>query len=361
MDDDLTGPAGNISGTRDQLPRLRNDYPAFHIWQETTGERVRYIARSVHPGTSPHTLVTADLGELRAVLEEAPTQPQPISAQSLCADAPNIAGTYAHWLGGKDSFEADRQAADALTADFPDIASVARANRQFVIRAVAYVAAQGISQYMDIGAGLPTAPTVHDTARQLIDAHTCYVDSDPVVLAYARALLASSPSVAVVAGDIRQPTAILTSPELRTVIDLRQPVCVILAAVLHFLPAHDADAIVAPFRHAMAPGSYLILSTGTSTGIDPALISRLQAAYQDSAVVEIPRTTRHRADCPDNRTARRPDEPDRTDSPQTTTQNARPARLDRLSTPRDSRFSRPVCHKLRLAGGPSHRRTTRAQ
>jgi hypothetical protein len=77
----------------------------------------------------------------------------------------------------------------------------------------------------------------------------------------------------------------LTTPELRTVIDLRQSVCVILAAVLHFLPGHHADTIVAAFRHAMAPGSYLILSTGTSTGIDPALISRLQAAYQDSAVV----------------------------------------------------------------------------
>jgi hypothetical protein len=105
-----------------------------------------------------------------------------------------------------------------------------------------------------------------------------------VVLAHARAVLAG-PGVAVIDGDLRQPAAILTNPELRGVIDLRQPVCVILAAVLHFLPAAVADTIVAAFRQTMAPGSYLIVSAGTSTGTSPALIERLAAAYQDTVIV----------------------------------------------------------------------------
>jgi uncharacterized SAM-dependent methyltransferase len=173
-------------------------------------------------------------------------------------------------------------------AEFPEIALVARANRAFVLRAVAYVAAQGITQFIDIGAGLPTSPSIHQTAARISPAaRVAYVDHDPVVLARARAraLLATSPAVTVLAGDLRQPEATLSSPGLRRIIGLDQPVCVVLAAVLHFLPADEADAAVTAFCRAMAPGSYLIISSGTSTGVSPALIDRLQAAYQDTTVV----------------------------------------------------------------------------
>jgi O-methyltransferase involved in polyketide biosynthesis len=193
---------------------------------------------------------------------------------------------YDRWLGGKDNFEADRHAADAVAAEFPEIAQVAHANRQFVARAVAAVAAEGISQYIDIGAGLPTSPSIRQITQQADpSARAAYIDNDPVVLAHARAILAADPGVAVIAGDLRQPAAILTSPELRDLIDLNRPVCVILAAVLHFIPPDEADAITAAFRQAMAPGSYLIASSGTSTGTSPALINRLAAAYQDTAIV----------------------------------------------------------------------------
>ena len=114
--------------------------------------------------------------------------------------------------------------------------------------------------------------------------HDFYIDNDPVVLAHARALLAG-PGVRVVAGDMRRPGVILASPELYDVIDLDQPACVILASVLHFATGAEADAIVARFTAAMAPGSYLILSAGTSTGTDPALIDGLAAVYQDTAVI----------------------------------------------------------------------------
>jgi O-methyltransferase involved in polyketide biosynthesis len=193
---------------------------------------------------------------------------------------------YDAWLGGKDNFQADRRAAGTVTAEFPEIVQVARANRQFVIRAVRHVAARGITQFLDLGAGLPASPSVHETARQVAPAaRVVYVDNDSVVLAHARALQTGGPNVAVVAGDMRQPEAILASPGLRDLLDLDLPVCVILASVLHFVCAREADAIVAGFTGAMPPGSYLILSAGTCTGTSPALIRRLQAAYQGTAVI----------------------------------------------------------------------------
>jgi S-adenosyl methyltransferase len=199
---------------------------------------------------------------------------------------PSIARVYDRWLGGKDNYAADRYVADTVAAQFPEVALLARANRQFVTRAVAHVAFQGITQFIDIGTGLPAAPStgaIASTAQP--GARIAYVDNDPVVLCHARALLAGGPGVAVVAGDLRQPGAILGSPDLRGLIDLRQPVCLILASVLHFVTAAQADAAVAAFTAAMAPGSYLICSAGTSTGTSPALIAGLQAAYQGATVV----------------------------------------------------------------------------
>ena len=268
------------------LADLRAEFPRFRIWQETVGDRVRYVACRLNPGAGPHTIVTADPGEIRAVLNQARADPQATQAQALDTSAPNIARVYAHWLGGKDSFAADRRAADAVASEFPEIALVAKANRAFVIRTVAYTAALGIKQFIDIGTGLPTSPSVHDTAARADPAaRVIYVDHDPVVLAHARALLATRPGVTILAGDLRQPDAILAAPQLRRAIDLAQPTCIILAAVLHFLPASEADAIVAAVRRAIAPGSYLVISSGTSSGTSPALIAHLAAAYQGTTVV----------------------------------------------------------------------------
>jgi len=165
-----------------------------------------------------------------------------------------------------------------------DIPQVARANRQFVTRAVRHVAGEGIRQFIDVGAGLPTAPAVHQTAQEVNPgARVAYVDNDPLVLAYARALLAKGPGVTVIPGDLRDPAPILANPDLRLLLDPDQPVCILLASVLHFLLPAEADATVATFRAAMAPGSYLIVSAGTSTGTSRALIDRLRSAYADTS------------------------------------------------------------------------------
>ena len=268
----------------DELAALRDEFPGFRIWREIIGDRTRYVARGAHPGISPHTVVTEDVGELRAALGE--DAGQQAASTPFDTSAPNIARVYNYWLGGKDHHAADRQAADSVLADFPEVALVARANREFITRAIRHVSAQGIVQFIDIGAGLPASPAVHEAAQEITaDARVAYVDNDPLVLAHARALLAGGPGVAVVNGDMREPEAILGSRALRSLIDLDQPVCVLLASVLHFLPADQADTTVTALRKRMSPGSYLIISAGTSTGTDPQLIRCLQSAYADAAPV----------------------------------------------------------------------------
>jgi S-adenosyl methyltransferase len=184
-------------------------------------------------------------------------------ALSLDTSRPNVARIYDYLLGGKDHFAADRQAAQRLMATLPNAAAVARANRAFLAAAVAHAARDGIAQYLDIGAGLPTSPSVHECARAIVpDARVAYVDSDPVAVTYAQALLATGDGVIAMEGDARDPEAILASPRLAAMVDLAEPVCVLLVSMLHFFTADEADMIVGAFRRRMAPDSYLIISQG---------------------------------------------------------------------------------------------------
>jgi O-methyltransferase involved in polyketide biosynthesis len=191
---------------------------------------------------------------------------------------------YSYWLRGKDHYSADRAAAGKILERFPEVANVARANRAFVTRAVHYLAQQGITQFIDAGSGLPVSPNVHETARTVTPGtRVVYVDRDPVALTHARALLAVDDNVGVVAGDLRDPASLFVDATLTSVIDNTMPTGVLLASVLHFLTAAEADATVATFREWMAPGSYLVISAGTSTDTDPELIRLLQEVYGASA------------------------------------------------------------------------------
>jgi hypothetical protein len=281
------GQTGSTETETAALAALRSEFPHFRIWREVTGTRLRYIARRLDQSAGLHTVVTDNLHEMgEALSSQAPPQQSPAPAQ---APAPNVARMYSYWLGGKDHFATDRHAANQVLAGFPEVTQIARANRQLVLRAVAHTASQGITQFLDLGAGLPTWPTVHEVAAQASPAaRTCYVDCDEVVLTHARALLAashgSSPIATVVPGDVRDPAAILAHPALQVVIDLDRPLCVILAAVLHFLEPAEADTAVAALTAALAPGSYLVISAGTSTGTDPALLQCLHNAYTGTTI-----------------------------------------------------------------------------
>jgi len=194
------------------------------------------------------------------------------------ADQPNVARIYDYLLGGKDHFAADRQAAQRLIAALPNAAAVARANRAFLAAAVRHAAREGIAQFLDIGAGLPTSPSVHECAREIIPgARVAYVDNDPAAVAQAQALLTAGDGVIAAEGDARDPEAILASPALAGVIDPTEPVCLLLVSMLHFVTADEADLIVGTFRQRMAPGSYLIISQGHS---GPAPREEVQDAYR---------------------------------------------------------------------------------
>ncbi|MGE5292729.1 MAG: SAM-dependent methyltransferase [Micromonosporaceae bacterium] len=140
--------------------------------------------------------------------------------------------------------------------------------------------ARASRQFLDAGAGLPTQENVHQVAQAVApDARTAYVDSDPIVLSHARALLARDPRTVVVAGDVRKPDAILGDAQIQALLDFTRPVCVLLVAILHFVPDSDGPArIVAAFRDAVAPGGYLILSHATMDGAPPQEASRTRDA-----------------------------------------------------------------------------------
>ncbi|MEV0591735.1 SAM-dependent methyltransferase [Nonomuraea cavernae] len=182
------------------------------------------------------------------------------------ARVPSVARMYDYYLGGKDNFASDREAAEKVIEIGRqmgnDAGEIARANRAFLGRAVRRLAEAGVRQFVDLGAGLPTQDNVHQVARRHApDARVVYVDNDPIVLIHARALLARDPDTLALAGDLRDPDAIMDDPQLRERIDVTRPYAVLMAAVLHFIP-DDAEAagIVQRIRDRLSPGSYLVVS-----------------------------------------------------------------------------------------------------
>ncbi|WP_188195800.1 SAM-dependent methyltransferase [Nonomuraea sp. SYSU D8015] len=181
-------------------------------------------------------------------------------------NVPSVARMYDYYLGGRDNFAADREAAEKMIElgrqMGNDAREIALANRGFLGRAVRMLAEAGVRQFLDIGAGLPTQDNVHQVARRHgPGSRVVYVDNDPVVLTHARALLAREPDVLAMEGDLRDPVAILDDPRVTGHLDLGEPFAVLLVAVLHFVP-DDAEAaqIVALIRERLRPGGYLVLS-----------------------------------------------------------------------------------------------------
>ena len=214
-------------------------------------------------------------------------------APFLRPQVPNVARIYDYMLGGKDNFEADRAAADALIWLIPDGATACRENRRFVRRAVRYLAGRGIRQFIDIGPGLPTQGNVHEVALEAApDARVVYADYDPVVVAHARALLAKpNPGVAAISGDLRHPAEILRDPELGALISLDQPFAVLATAVLHFIgDEEDPYAIARTLTDAMPPGSYLVISHVTPDDVKPDVGRKARAVYANATAQAHPRT-----------------------------------------------------------------------
>jgi len=181
---------------------------------------------------------------------------------ALDTSKPNVAGAYDYLFGGKDHFAADRELAERLLAIYPGARQMVRENRWFLARALNSMPGQAISRYVDLGAGLPTRPAVHDIVRrQDTAAAVLYVDNDPMVISHLQALACTSGSrVEALTADLAASAAVLGHAREAGLADLDEPVCLILAMALHFYPAADARNLVAEYAGELARGSYVIIT-----------------------------------------------------------------------------------------------------
>jgi hypothetical protein len=198
---------------------------------------------------------------------------------------PSPARLYDYYLGGTSNYEADRQAAEQLRQRMPELADAAWANRGFHGRAAIWMAEQGIRQFIDIGCGLPAPSNTHEAVRKVTpDARVVYVDHDPMVAAGRAPLLAADGRTAFVPADLRDPDSVLGHPELRRLIDFREPAGVLMTAVLHYVAdGSDPRGLVRRYVTAMAPGSYLALSHLTYDQLPPQVAAVAQDIYERAA------------------------------------------------------------------------------
>ncbi|MBP2366048.1 SAM-dependent methyltransferase [Pseudonocardia parietis] len=181
---------------------------------------------------------------------------------------PSVARVYDYYLGGSHNFEADRRFAEQVLHVLPEMATVAQANRAFLRRIVRHLCAQGVTQFLDLGSGIPTAGNVHEIASaECDDARVLYVDNDPIAVVHSRALLDGDDHTAVLAGDLTEPQRILEHPLTRTHLDLTRPVAVLLVSVLHFVPDELGPAgLVRSFVDATVPGSHVVITHASNEG-----------------------------------------------------------------------------------------------
>ena len=184
-------------------------------------------------------------------------------------DKPSPARMYDYFLGGYHNFEIDRRAAEQMVSLMPDIKLITRANRAFLRRVVTFLANQGVDQFLDIGSGIPTVGSVHESVHRINPAaRIVYVDIDPIAVAHSEAILKDVPNTAVIQADARRPAQILEHPEVRRLLDFGRPVAVLLVALLQFVPNdEDASGMVRAFRDALSSGSYIAIAHGTDEGV----------------------------------------------------------------------------------------------
>jgi SAM-dependent methyltransferase len=199
-------------------------------------------------------------------------------AEQIDTSRPHPARMYDYYLGGKDNYEVDREAAQRVIDLFPDVVPTAQANRAFLRRSVRLMVESGIRQIIDVGTGIPTSPNTHEVAQAVApDVRVAYVDNDPVVAQQAAERLRGAANTGFFLGDLRDPESVLGQPAIGKLIDVDQPVGLLLLAVLHFVPDEgEPAALMAAYRDRLPAGSHLVLSHGTAdfhspeTGVDEA-------------------------------------------------------------------------------------------
>ncbi|GAA1777543.1 MULTISPECIES: SAM-dependent methyltransferase [Streptomonospora] len=188
---------------------------------------------------------------------------------SMDFSKPTIARAYDALLGGKDNYAADRALAEFATENIPGLKESARENRRVLVRGVRHLAAEvGVDQFLDLGSGLPTVQNTHEVAQAHNPAaRVVYVDIDPLVTVHGQAILAENDRTRVFTGDVRDPAEVLSRPEARALLDFDRPIALMLVGMLHYLSPEVADEVVSAYRDALAPGSYLFVTSLVDTGL----------------------------------------------------------------------------------------------
>ncbi|MEV0680782.1 SAM-dependent methyltransferase [Actinosynnema sp. NPDC050436] len=181
---------------------------------------------------------------------------------SVDVSVPSIARAYDFMLGGAHNFAVDREIALKIDRMMPGLRAGARVNRAFLGRAVRFMAARGIRQFLDIGSGIPTVSNVHEVAQAVDPAcRVVYVDRDPIAVAHSELMLTGNDRAAIVRADMRDVEGVLGSPQVAELLDLTEPVGLLMMLMLHWIPDEwGPGELVARYRDALAPGSYLAAS-----------------------------------------------------------------------------------------------------
>jgi hypothetical protein len=206
----------------------------------------------------------------------------------------SAARLYDYFLGGGYNFEVDRQLGRRIEAAAPGVPEFAFLNRAYLRRAVRYLVAQGVDQFLDLGSGIPTAGNVHEIAQKTNpSARVVYVDNEPVAVAHADLLLEDNPNAVAIEADLQDAAAILGHEKTRGLLDFSRPIGLLAVAVLHFLPSDvDPGAVLAEYRQALPAGSYFALSHLTRD-VDSDQVDQIVRLYAQS---QNPITARSRDD-----------------------------------------------------------------
>ncbi|HET9138861.1 SAM-dependent methyltransferase [Actinophytocola sp.] len=190
------------------------------------------------------------------------TSPRPPGPDWVNLDRPSPARVYDYLLGGGHNFPVDREAANHMLRVLPGLDAVAGWNRAFLRRAVLFMIDQGITQFLDLGSGIPTVGNVHEIAQRADPGcRVVYVDRDEVAVAHTEMVVADDENTAILRADIRTPHVVLRSPQVGRLLDLRRPVGLLMVAVMHFVSDEaDPGGVIAAYLDALPPGSVLALS-----------------------------------------------------------------------------------------------------
>ncbi len=200
---------------------------------------------------------------------------------SIDTSKPSVARMYDYYLGGKDNFQVDRDAVHQMPVPMSEIRGLALENRAFLRRAVRYMARQGIRQFLDIGSGLPTQRNTHEVAQEIDpEARVVYVDNDPVVRTFGRALLATNDNTTIAAADMHYPADVLDHPKTRKLLDFDEPVGVLMIAMIHFLTAEERPHVMGSLHDSLAPGSFLTATHATRDGKSPDWVNEVESIYR---------------------------------------------------------------------------------